>query len=160
MNTTLLERASLTLQALEQNTAFVLPTALDRAGSYNYTFQGLNWKPNAKFKMVQSNVVSHWDESDKYYKTVIDFIGVKEGEKPSYSKTPVRVSCSCAAYYFYFAKWNVDNGAHARGRMRQYVHVINPKRKVAALNPRHLPGICKHLVAYAQHLSDLDLIEE
>lgn len=153
-------RASLTLADLVANTRSVLPTGLDKADPYNYTYSGLNWAPNAKFKMVQSNVAVKSKESDKTYKTVIDFIGVPAGEKPSWSKTPVRVTCSCSAYYFYFSKWNTDSGAHARGRMKLYVPVKNPKRKVGPLNPRHLPGVCKHIAAYAQLLKDSDYITD
>lgn len=159
MNMRLTERAALSLQALTANSKIVLPTALDRADSANFKFQALNWAPNPKFKIVQSNVISHSEESEKFYKSVIDFIGVAAGEKPSFAETPVRVSCGCAAYYFYYSKWNADGGAHARGRMRLYVPVVNPKRKVGPLNPRHLPGICKHIAAYAEVLLNSGYID-
>jgi hypothetical protein len=159
MRTHLTERAALSLRDLTNNTEIVLPTALDRAEPANYKFQGLNWAPNPKFKLVQSNVISHWEDSDRYYKSVIDFIGVEKDAKPSFSGTPCRVSCGCAAYYFYFSKWNADGGAHARGRMRLYVPVVNPKRQVGPLNPRHLPGLCKHLSAYAQSLMDAGYVD-
>ena len=156
----LLERATLTMQQLWDNTEIVLPSGIDRADTYNYVWQGHNLRHDTKFKVVQTNVVSHNKDSEKYYKTVIDYIGVKEGEIPSFSKTPCRVSCGCAAYYFYFSKWNVDAGAHARGRMKLYVPVVNPKRKVGPLNPRHLAGLCKHLLAYSQWQLDNGVISE
>lgn len=154
----LYERASLTLAQLYSNTEVVLPTTVDRSQVDNYTWQGYQYRHDPRFKVVQTTVVSHSRESDRYYKTVIDYIGVPEGETPSYSETPVRVSCSCPAYYFYFSKWNVDSGAHARGRMKPYVPVINPKRKVGPLNPRHLAGCCHHLLAFAQWQLDSGVI--
>ena len=69
---------------------------------------------------------------------------------------PARVACSCEAYYFYFAKPNEKADAHARSRVKAYkpVPLAPGQKRRAPLNPAQIPGMCKHLLAYAALLRD------
>lgn len=147
-------RATRSFTDLLAGTRIINPLMLDRADSYNYQYGDLKVQHNKRFKAVQCTAAVHRKESEKTYKCVIDFFGVEDGEKPSFSKSPCRVSCSCRAYYFYFAHPNTIKDAHARGRMRPYVPKPPPKKKVGPWNPNDVPGVCKHLAAFGQLLRD------
>lgn len=88
------------------------------------------------------------------YITLINFYDLK----PSLAGTrllllPVRVRCSCKAYYFYFIRPNEKVGANVLGSLyKKYVRktptwVIPPK------NPNNVPGLCKHLIKLANEIS-------
>lgn len=156
------------LAKLVAGTRQVLPTALDRSEPGNFRFSDLKWIPMVGTKAIMSSVTCYNPDSVKGYKTLIDFYGIQyaapsselddpgepEYDPPSFERTGVRVSCSCPAYYFYFAYWNAQKGVQARAPFKKYVHVANPRRKVGPQNPGHIPGLCKHLAAYAELLRD------
>jgi hypothetical protein len=115
----------------------------------NFRFANIkiNEFPGTKQVQVDADVFSK--RTDNHYHAAIFFYGVEAGQKPSYNYSPVRVSCSCPSYYFYFSYWNKVANAHARRPLRPYT------RKTAdrpSPNPKQLPGLCKHLIALGELL--------
>lgn len=147
-------KADKSLADLVAGTRVVNPLMLDRSDPYNYEFSDTKLYANKRFKALQCTTTIHRKDSERSYRCVIDFFGIEEGEKPSFSRSPCRVSCQCRAYYFYFAFYNTKKDAHARGHMRPYVPKPPPKKKVGPWNPNHVPGVCKHLAAFGQLLLD------
>lgn len=76
------------------------------------------------------------------------------GDTISLSRNPVQVRCTCMAYYFYFSWWNEKAGYHYGDPPPPYTPVANPKRIVPPRNPEHIPGMCKHLLAFGRVLKD------
>jgi hypothetical protein len=152
-------KASRSLADLVRGTQAVLPSGIDRAEPANYRVTGVKWTPMLGVKSIISSADVKRQESPKTYKCVIDFYGLEKDELPSWTKTPVRVACSCKAQYFYFAKPNELGDAHARGRVKPYVPVSPPSGR-PPLNPSNIPGMCKHLLAYAQALKNSGQIKD
>lgn len=143
----------LSITQLIANTEQVLGVATYRASTANYGFEHVkkNVMPGLKYISYDASVFSK--DSKKHYNTSIFFYNVAEGTIPTLDKNPARVSCSCPAYYFYFSYWNRVEGCHARRPLRPYVRKTDdlPER-----NGLHLPGLCKHLIAFADYLNNED----
>lgn len=153
-------KANKSLSDLVSGTQAVLPSGIDRAEPTNYRVTGVKWMPMLGVKSIQTSADVKRKDANTQYKCVIDFYDMAvAGELPSWTDTPVRVSCSCKAYYFYFSKPNEKGDAHARGRMRTYVPVSPPSGR-PPLNPANIPGLCKHLMAYAQALKNSGQIKD
>jgi hypothetical protein len=143
-------KAALSLEDLVNNTKQVVSTSVGRAEPMNFRFSNVRIKPLRGQIWVDAECFSK--NSSKHYHTTIYFY-TKKGEEPDYNYTPVRVACQCKAYYFYFAHWNVMSGAHARAPLRPYQRKTPPPPKGRPeVNPKHLPGLCKHLMALADVL--------
>ena len=55
----------------------------------------------------------------------------------------IQVFCQCPDYYFTWSYWNWKNHCHFGRRPRKYIRKTTtyPER-----NPKHVPGMCKHLL--------------
>lgn len=63
---------------------------------------------------------------------------------PRANKDSCRVYCSCPAFYFYFAWYNYETQSLFGEKPEPYVRVTT---SIPPKNPRHLPGVCKHLIS-------------
>jgi hypothetical protein len=144
--------ANMTILDLEVSTEKVLKShGVGRSYEpFNYRFENLKANRSKQFKSVTYDCVTHNKDSKGHYNTAIIFYKVEEGELPTLDENPVRVSCSCKAYYFYFSYWNKVAGVHARRPLRAYVRKTETRPEV---NPEHLPGACKHILALANYLN-------
>lgn len=159
--TLLLEAQGLTFSALFANTQRVLGSAMYKADPSNYTFQDIkkNEFPGLKYVSYDTQTLSK--ESGKHYNTSIFFynIDLKNGERPDLNSSVIRCSCSCPAYYFYFSYANRIGGVHARRPLRPYVRKTPPPPEGLPLrNPAELAGVCKHIAAFANFLSEDDYL--
>lgn len=152
-----------TLLQLVQGTRKVVDTSFKRASL-----------PQEKLKISQVNVMSlkgmkvkhitalidSATEDGKKYKIWMIFTGLDNPgkEKPSTSKTRVYVRCNCLGYYFYFSYANKINKSLAGIPMRPYQRV-KPDSGRPPLNPKTLPGSCKHLIFATVELLKMGLIK-
>ena len=67
-------------------------------------------------------------------------------------KQPVMVRCSCSDYFFVWSYSNYTNGIQFGGRSRPYVRKTPKGTGRPETNPKHVPGLCKHLAQMAQVL--------
>ena len=160
MTRILTEATGLSIMDLERNTRKVLPSSMYKVEPYNYEFQDIKANHLPKFKYVSFDALTHNKDTRKHYNTSIFFYNVptlSPADAPDLSVNPVRVSCSCKAYYFYFSYYNKMGGAHARRPLKGYTRKTPPPPDgLPYKNPDHLPGACKHIIAFAQFLSDSD----
>jgi len=151
-----LEAQGLTFDQLFSNTQRVLGSAMYKASPTNFGFENVKKNEFAKFKYVSYDAQVFSRESNKHYNTSIFFynIDTSKDELPDLHKSVARVSCSCAAYYFYFSYWNKVHGVHARRPLRPYVRKTPPPPEgLPERNPMHLAGCCKHIAALANYLA-------
>lgn len=60
----------------------------------------------------------------------------------------VRVSCTCLDFYYRFAPWNYSDGSLHGNPPPPYIK----KTDSAPYNPNEIPGLCKHMIAFAKSL--------
>jgi len=89
------------------------------------------------------------------FRKVFPTTGLKKDEieqgyqpKPFLSKNDVQVRCGCPQYRFTFDWPNRDVGAGTGKKFGAYRRKTNR----ASVNPRNLPGFCKHLLTFVEHL--------
>lgn len=107
-----------------------------------------------KVKKFFATIMSQTDP--KAYTAILEFLRVEDQTIPSIELHDVRVRCSCKAFYFYYSYWDKQNQTLSGPNPTPYV------RKTTYLpekNPRHIPGICKHLVRLAIVLRNEKLIQ-
>ena len=142
----------LTFGDLYKNSQVVLPTTVNNARGFPYQFQDFTKIPFIGTKSIRYlGVVTSQTRENERYPLEITFydVDVEDNEKPNTDRNPVRVRCNCPAYYFYFSHYNWREKAHVGTKPKQY------KRKTSHIperNPRHLPGVCKHLIAFVEIL--------
>ena len=70
-----------------------------------------------------------------------------DGDEYYFKKIPlnrsdVKVSCTCLDFYYRFAVWNYADDSLIGNPPPPYVKVTDSPPQ----NPRHLPGVCKHII--------------
>jgi len=65
-----------------------------------------------------------------------------------YGSGDVKVNCGCLDFYYRFAAWNHSNGSLHGNPPKPYIK----KTDSEPLNPKQIPGLCKHLMALAGEL--------
>ena len=68
--------------------------------------------------------------------------------KPSLSKNDIQVRCSCPSYRFRYGYQNAHNAVATGARVKSYIS----KHERPSVNPKNLPGACKHLVEFVNYL--------
>lgn len=158
--TRLLEARGLSMLDLENNTRTVLGSSMYKIDPYGYRFEHINFNFSPRFKYASFDAIVFNKDTQRHYRTSIFFYNVVDttvDSRPDLARNPVRVSCSCPAYYFYFSYWNKMGAAHARRPLRGYVRKTPPPPEgLPYKNPMHLPGACKHILAFANYLNDAD----
>jgi hypothetical protein len=89
-----------------------------------------------------------------------DFIQVddKDGitywvEEPNASTDLVKIRCTCKDYYFVWGWWNFKDNAMFGRQQRPYRRKTPaPPRGKPYVNPKKLPGLCKHVYHAVKHL--------
>ena len=111
-------------------------------------------------RKVQQTIKKDPDQGVQSYPVNIQFynVNVAGGEIPSVDKHPCKVYCGCQAYYFYFGWYNYINNCHLGKKPVPYKPVIPPSNRPPT-NPNQLPGVCKHLIAFANQLTNGGEIE-
>lgn len=108
-----------------------------------------------QYKLVQRVLRNPMDRDVQSYPVYIEFynVNIAGGEKPSIDRHPCKVSCGCQAYYFWFGFYNNLANCHLGKPPVPYRRVV-PDSGRPNLNPRGLPGACKHLIAFADQLKN------
>lgn len=75
-------------------------------------------------------------------------------EKPSLNKTTIRVRCSCKDFYFCFSLWDYLQRAIVGPKPKAYKRKTPPPSQGGKpyVNPKHIPGYCKHTFWLLQYL--------
>jgi len=145
----LIAEAGTALQTLVANTKEVVSTSVYRSEPMNFRFTDIHIRKLRGQTWVDADCFSK-NSSKHYHETIYFYHGKSTA---NFNTTPVRVSCGCKAYYFYFEHWNVSAGCHARRERIPYVRKTPPPPEGRPyINPQHLPGMCKHLMALADVL--------
>ena len=66
----------------------------------------------------------------------------------SYTGQDVKVRCSCLDFYYRFSVWNNNDGSLLGDPPDPYVK----KTDSPPINPKRIPGLCKHLIALTDRL--------
>jgi hypothetical protein len=69
--------------------------------------------------------------------------GKQRVHKLQFTKTNVKVSCNCLDFYYRFAVWNGISASLDGPVPPPYIRKTNTRPPV---NPRKVPGMCKHLI--------------
>ena len=118
----------------------------------NFNISDVRYERFYGTKSIQAGATVRSYDSKKAYNVQLHFYGLESDDKPSFSKSKVRVNCGCPMFYFYYAYDNHEKGAHVGRKPRPYEPVPADKRKHEPgppLNPSGLPGVCKHVIATA-----------
>lgn len=89
------------------------------------------------------------------YKMVMQFCGV---DNKVTEEDKVVVRCSCKSYRFFFCDANKIWRCHFGKMPTPYIPVPEAElKRVRPLpkNPDHVPGLCKHLIAFGRLISNL-----
>lgn len=136
----------MTAQDLVTGTLKVLPDAVMKGrsapGMKILNIKKTVYKGTGLIKF-SSTVSSQQDPT--IYKTQVDFSGLKNADtdRPDAGINKCQVRCSCPSFYFYFGYWDKQNGALSGPSQTPYVRKT---QNVPERNPKHIPGVCKHLM--------------
>ena len=73
-------------------------------------------------------------------------------EQPTMDDSEILLRCNCNDFNFRFTHYNfLDKSLYGRNRKKYYGHLWEA-------NPRHLPGLCKHLIKFGIILKNSGLI--
>lgn len=152
----IVEAQGLTIFDLEQGSNLVLPASQLKTEPNNYRFENTRINYMKGVKSLEYLTQTFNKDTKMHYNTNIVFYGVEDPytEPPELDKNPVRVSCSCPAYYYYFWYANKQAKAHSRGNLRPYIRKTPPPPAgLPYKNPDKIPGLCKHLIAFSNYLN-------
>ena len=76
--------------------------------------------------------------------------------KPSLSENDIQVRCSCPSYRFRYSYQNSRNSASTGSKVKAYTS----KHMRPSVNPKNLPGVCKHLIEFVNYLVENGFIFE
>ena len=161
-----------TIRQLLQGTQKVHPKAIERApDGKNSPFTVFEVQ---KFKGVNSVVVrteqkmsGRWPKGNRptsrrgIYKQTVRFVlsGDRSDvnkNKPKASKDRVLLNCGCDNYYYMWWWGNKKVKAQEGGSYKPYIRKTKDRPEV---NPKNIPGMCKHLVYVVQELKRRRLIQ-
>lgn len=155
---------SITAVQLTRGSVEVQPDVITRALNDSIHIEDLKITnmQGMKTKIFSSTIRSSTDA--KAYHSVIMFEEVDDpvNTKPSLSKHPIRVHCGCKSFYFYFSWYDMENGALYGRHPKPYerkTHPGDPNYK-PPVNPKELPGGCKHLLLMIRSLRDSGFVTE
>ena len=116
--------------------------------SLHYIIPVQSYTENNKIYTVHINFTPVTFVTEEEYKRVMNAGRDKFNDqwvyfiKPS-NYTPVQVSCTCMNYVYTWAFYNAKTGNH----FGPLPVIPPPKGLRPPRNPKHLPGMCKHIVA-------------
>lgn len=127
------------LARLLQGTLEVIPLTKLRWKTRRIRLEGKRAVRNLNtvtYRALSSSAASH------VYITHAMFSGKDIGEEEKPKKgSDLRIRCNCPAHRFYFANANLQAGAFY-GKPDKWAKVPSKRNNV-----RHIPGLCKHVVA-------------
>jgi hypothetical protein len=145
-----------TLIQLENNTKLLHPHSYDR-GKNSRLLTVNDFKLN-NFIGMKSKLCSSVVKGEKTlsYTTILNFIKIEDFDKAlDLDSNLVQCYCSCEDYYFTWWYYNRKDNCHYGRPLREYVRKTKtyPER-----NRLHIPGMCKHCMALANHIKKEKLI--
>lgn len=138
-----------------------------------FSIERLGALPMANILLCHARFNAISDETRSSYETLIAFHNIKMQQKsdsdhpfgievlgqvrwatrPVINKTPVKVTCSCADFYFMWWKWNSNTNALAGPDFDKYERKTpDPPVGRPYKNPGQHEGLCKHLVVLTREL--------
>ena len=157
-------KAKLTLDKLMNSTRRFDPARVTRTQQITINIKDIIPYFGTKSMLFRGDSIS--GSVDAHYITIISFYDIEyiqeefkrgmmkfEGpngepiiaDVPSYRKTPVRIYCSCADYYFTWAYPNLAKNAHYGRKPKPYRRVV-PDSGLPRRNPTNIEGMCKHVI--------------
>lgn len=140
--------ATITLDMLMDNTQELYPFTYPDATGYRLVSVATD----------EARYLTTWKFTVGEYDCRLQWLtGQAYGDQFSLSKSPVKVSCSCAAYFFwcmpYNRKWKCDCSPPAKKAYRKQTN--RPPRNITGM-----PAMCKHLFYLVNELYTDRLINE
>ena len=121
---------------------------------FNATFKGVSQYPDTHRVVILFSGLKFAAEPFKdclhvEYKGTVYYV-----EKPSLSKTTIRVRCSCKDFYFCFSFWDYLNRAIVGPKPKKYTRKTPPPSQGGRpeVNPNHFVGYCKHTFYLLKYL--------
>jgi len=160
-------KSTLNLDDLLTSTKTNFPNRFSHAVQTMPQVPRLIYTPFVGVKTLSVRAEVQGASENKVYKVIILFTGVDysatqdtkhpikikvTGKKyvwmaPITLRHKVSASCGCLDFYFAFAHWNWKAGALYGKKRKQYIRKTTTRPEV---NPNHVPGLCKHLIAVWQ----------
>lgn len=136
----------MTVDELVTNTYNLLPDAIMKGrtaqGMKIIDFKVQN-SPGVKTKKIFATIRSQ--ERPVAYTMILEFNGLEDPENTIVDLDTVKFKCRCSCHNFYFmwGYWDKQVGALSGPNQKKYVRKTTTRPEV---NPKHLPGMCKHIV--------------
>lgn len=71
------------------------------------------------------------------------------------NKIDAKVSCTCMDFHFRFALWNYSKGTLLGQKPEPYQRKTDSRPEA---NPKHSPGVCKHLIKTIEEIQNNQLV--
>lgn len=155
------------LRNLVIGTQKVLPAAMNnyKAGENKIESVKITDMVGVKTKLVSAVVRASGRDTGgmamRAYNTSINFVGLENPEDatPEINGTDVRVRCSCASFYFWFAEADRKYKALQGRPFKAYERRTPPgDPRYPPKNPNMIPGMCKHLLLLTKTLETRKVI--
>lgn len=121
---------------------------------FNATMKGVTQYPDLHRVAIMFSGLKFAKEPFKGCITVEYKGKVFYAEKPSLSKTTIRVRCSCKDFYFCFSLWDYLNRAIVGPKPKKYTRKTPSPSQGGRpyVNPGKIPGLCKHIFWLLKYL--------
>lgn len=107
----------------------------------SYTTPGVVYTTNILFNPVTFVDEEEYKRIENVGRIKVDGIWYYFVKPANYS--PVQISCTCKDYIYSYAYYNAQKGSH----FGPLPEIEPPKGLRPPRNPKHLPGMCKHIAA-------------